>query len=207
MPNRPRDPTEPLPRAPGVQGPLQFLYPYEVFNDDGDRFVLPDAAVTAFMQHYRRVLGDNPMSWEVVGITHACWRHNTSARQHEIRLLAIGTLGVAPRKVGDAMAWHDGYVAMHDGAPEPVPDLRDFYAFWTGDTPNDLGGVCEEAGHLCWWEAQLQPGRAHVGAYDLQALGDFLRDGPPERVTRIWVDRSVDAELRLLVTQRVGRGP
>lgn len=205
MTARPRDPTAPLPRAPGVQGPLTFLYPYEVLSENGVRIALPDTAVAAFMAHYRKVLGDDPMSWEILGITHDCWRHNTQANQHEVRLLAIGTLGVAPREVGDAIAWQEGYVAMHDGAPEPVPDLRDFHAFWTGDTPDALGGVCEESGLLCWWEAKLAPGRAQVTGYFLQALCDFMTDGPPERVNHVGIDRSVDAELRPLVTSRVAR--
>ena len=31
---------------------------------------------------------------------------------------------------------------------------------------------------------------------------DFIKDGAPERVERIWIDREVEAELRPLVANR-----
>jgi len=69
---------------------------------------------------------------------------------------------------------------MHDGGPEPEEDLSDFFAFWTGDEADDLGGVCEESG--------------------------LIDEGAPERVERIWIDRDVESDLRPLVAKLLGSG-
>ncbi len=124
--------------------------------------------------------------------------------RHLVRLLAIGTLGVAPGRVGDAIAWHEGYVAMHDGDREPEPELLEYFAFWTGAEPEELGGVCEEGGLLCWWEARLGPGWAQQTGYCLQELRDFRSEGAPDRVDRIWIDHDVEAELKPLVVKKLG---
>ncbi len=165
---------------------------------------LAAATLTEFADHFAWNLGDDPATDVVCGVQSRCWRENDWARKYLIRLLAIGILGTAPHEVGDAIFWHAGYVAMHDGDPEPEPDLSDYYAFWAGDEPDEVGGVCAESGLLCWWEARLSPGMAQESAYFLQEFTDFLQDGPPERVLRIWVDRAVEDELRPLVAARAG---
>lgn len=192
----------PLPREPGFVGVREFLYPYRVLTEDGRALALSATTLAEFADHYAWNAGDDPATDVVVAVTNQCWRENDWARMYLIRLLAVGTLGVAPAKVGDAIFWHAGYVAMHDGDPEPEPDLSDYYAFWTGDEPDEVGGVSAESGMLCWWEARLGPGWAQESAYFLQEFTDFLRDGPPERVLRIWIDRSVEDELRPLVEAR-----
>ena len=95
---------------------------------------------------------------------------------------------------------------MHDGGPEPETDLSDFFAFWTGDEADDLGGVCAESRLRCWWEVKLGPGWARETGYFLQELRDFVDDGPTERVQRIWIDRDVESELRPLVARVLGSG-
>lgn len=184
----------------------EFLYPYRVLAEDSRTLELAAATLTEFADMYSWNRSDNPATDIVCAVQNQCWRENDWARNHLIRLLAIGTLGIAPHKVGDAVFWHAGYVAMHDGdpEPEPEPDLNDYHAFWTGDEPDELGGVCAEGGLLCWWEARLGPGWVQESAYFLQEFTDFLADGPPERVLRIWIDRTVEGELRPLVQARAG---
>lgn len=104
-----------------------------------------------------------------------------------------------PRAVGDATFWHEGYVAAHDGDPEPEPSLGDYFAFWTGAEPDDIGGVFEQSGLLCWWEAKLGSGWVRETGYFLQELRAFSAEGSPQRVERIWIDTEVEAELRPLV--------
>ena len=199
---RSRDPIAPLPRDPGIEGVREFLYPYRVLTEDGRALALSAATLTELADHYSRNFSDHPATLVVSGVQSQCWRENTWARKHLIRLLAIGTLGVVPHQVGDAIFWHLGYVAMHDGDPEPTLDLTDYYAFWIGDQPDELGGVCAESDLLCWWEVKLGPGWARETGYFLQEFNDFLRDGPPERVLRVWIDRNVEVELRPLVAAR-----
>lgn len=198
---RAREPERPLPRDPEVQRHREFLYPYRVLTEDGDPLTLAEATLADFAEIYAWNISEDPQTGVMNAVQNQCWREHGSARRYLVRLLAIGTLGVAPHRVGDAIAWHEGYVAMHDGDPEPEPDLTDYFAFWTGDEPEDIGGVCEQSDLLCWWEAKLGPGWAREDAYFLQEFADFLREGPPERVQRIWIDRSVDAELRPLITR------
>lgn len=204
--SRARDPQRPLPRDPAVGATREFLYPYGVLTEDGRTLELSAATLAEFADVYSWNRGDDPATDVVCAVQNQCWRENDWARRYLVRLLAIGTLGVAPYKVGDAIFWHEGYVAVHDGDPEPVPDLYDYYAFWTGDEPDELGGVCADSGLLCWWEARLFPGRAQESAYFLQEFTDFLQDGPPERVLRIWIDRGVESDLRPLVTDRAAGG-
>lgn len=194
----------PLPREPGVEGTREFLYPYRVLTEDGRALALCATTLTELADHYSWNFSDHPATLVVCGVQSHCWRENTWARNHLIRLLAIGTLGVAPHHVSEAILWHGGYVAMRDGDPEPTQDLSDYYAFWSGDQPDELGGVCAEGDLLCWWEAKLGPGWARETGYFLQGLTDFLRDGAPERVLRIWIDRNVEVELRPLVAVRAG---
>ncbi len=185
----------------------EFLYPYEVLTEDGASLMLADATLAEFAGVYQWNVSDDPQTGVVNAVQNQCWREHQSAMRHLVRLLAIGTLGIAPHQVGDAIAWHAGYVAMHDGDPVPEPGLCDYFAFWTGQQPDDLGGVCEESGLLCWWEAKLRPGQVRETGYFLQEFGDFLTDGAPERVQRIWINRRVAAELRPLVAQRAGGAP
>lgn len=199
------DPRQPLPRDPGMQRRREFLYPYEVLTDDGTSLTLADATLEEFASIYRWNLSDEPQTGVVKAVHTQCWREHQSAMRHLVRLLTIGTLGIAPHQVGDAIAWHDGYVAMHDGDPSPELELTDYFAFWTGEESDDLGGVCEESGLLCWWEAKLGPGLVRETGYFLQEFRDFLAVGAPERVERIWIDRRVEAELRPFVAQRVAR--
>lgn len=194
----------PLPRDPGVQRAREFLYPYRVLDTDGRALALSAATLAELADHYSWNFSDHPATLVVYSVQSRCGHENDWARKHLIRLLAAGTLGVAPRQVGDDIFWHEGYVAMHDGYPEPEPNLADFYAFWTGDDPDDLGGVCAESGLLCWWEAKVGPGWARETSYFLQEFSDFLRDGPPERVLHMWIDRDVEADLRPLVAARAG---
>lgn len=200
---QPRDPQRPFPRDPVSPRRREFLYPYEVLTDDGISLTLADATLEEFARLYNWNLSDDPQTGVVNAVHTQCWREHQSAMRHHIRLLAIGTLGVEPDEVGDAIAWHAGYVAMHDGDPAPESDLNDYFAFWTGDSPDALGGVCAEAGLLCWWEATLGPGWVRETGYFLQELRDFLDAGAPERVERIWIDRNVEAELRPLVAERI----
>ncbi|HPX38179.1 MAG TPA: hypothetical protein PLH92_14435 [Mycobacterium sp.] len=199
-----RDPIQPLPRRPDRQRRREFLYPYAVIDYDATALTLADATLAEFAEVYNWNLSDDPQTGVVNAVWNQCLREHESAMRHQVRLLAIGTLGVAPRQVGDAIAWHQEYVAMHDGDPEPESDLRDYFAFWTGPEADDVGGVCEESGLLCWWEAKLGPGWVRETGYFLQELHDFVNEGPTERVERIWTDREVDAELRPLVTKRLG---
>ena len=203
---RARDPQQPLPRDPRTPRRREFLYPYEVLAEDGASLTLADATLEEFAGIYQWNLSDDPQTGVVNAVQTQCWREHQSAMRHLVRLLAIGTLGVAPRQVGDAIAWHQGYVAMHDGGPEPEADLSDFFAFWTGNEADDLGGVCAESGLLCWWEAKLGPGWVRETGYFLQELRDFTDDGPTERVERIWIDRDVESELRPLVAKMLGSG-
>lgn len=198
---RARDPQQPLPRDPGTPRRREFLYPYEVSTDEGTSLTLADATLEEFARIYSWNLSDDPQTGVVNAVQGQCWREHQSAMRHLVRLLAIGTLGVAPHQVGDAIAWHRAYVAMHDGDPEPEADLCDIFAFWTGDEDADLGGVCAEDGLLCWWEAQLGPGWVRETGYFLQEFRDFIDDGAPQRVERIWVDHDVEAELRPLVVK------
>jgi len=200
------DPQQPLPRDPSTPRRREFLYPYEVLAEDGASLTLADATLEEFAGIYTWNLSDDPQTGIVTAVQNQCWREHQSAMRHLVRLLAIGTLGIAPHQVGDAIAWHQGYVAMHDGGPEPEEDLSDFFAFWTGDEADDLGGVCAESGLLCWWEAKLGPGWARETGYFLQELRDFVDDGPTERVERIWIDRDVESELRPLVAKVLGSG-
>ena len=62
--------------------------------------------------------------------------------------------------------------------------------------------MCEEGGLLCWWEVKLGAGWLRETGYFLQEFQDFIKDGAPERVVRIWIDRDVEAELRPLVASR-----
>lgn len=200
----------PLPRDPGVKAVREYLHPYRVVTEDGRTLELAAATLTEFAGIYSWNRGDHPTTDIVCAVTNQCWRENDWANRHLIRLLAIGTLGVVPHHVGDAIFWHRGCVAMHDGDPEPEPNLDDYYAFWTGDfwigdEPEDLGGVCSESGLLCWWEVKLGPSWARETAYFLQDYSDFLLEGPPERVLNIWIDRDVEAELRSLVQARTDR--
>lgn len=195
----------PLPRDPGVHPVREYFYPYRVVTEDGRTAELAAATLTEFAGIYSWNHSDSPPTDIVCAVSNQCRRENDWANRHLIRLLAIGTLGVVPHHVGDAIFWHRGYVAMHDGDPEPEPDLNDYYAFWAGDAPEDLGGVCSESGLLCWWEVKLGPGWARETAYFLQEYSDFLLDGPPERVVKIWIDRDVDTELRSLVQARTDR--
>jgi hypothetical protein len=194
-----RDPVTPFPRDPGVQPVREYLYPYRVVTEDGRTLELAAATLTEFAGIYSWNRGDRPATDIVCAVQNQCWRENDWANRHLIRLLAVGTLGLIPHQVGDAVFWHKGYVAMHDGDPEPEADLDDYYAFWNGDAPEDLGGVCAESGLLCWWEVKLGPGWARETAYFLQEFTDFLEAGPPERVLNIWIDRGVESELRPLV--------
>lgn len=194
----------PLPRDPAIEGVREFLYPYRVLAEDGRALALSSESLTELADHYSWNVSDDPATLVVFGVQSQCWRENTWARRNLIRLLAIGTLGVVPHQVSDAIFWHAGYVAMHDGSPEPTQNLTDYYAFWTGDQPDELGGVCAESDLLCWWEVKLGPGWARESGYFLQEFTDFLRDGPPERVLRIWIDRNVEVELRPLVAARAG---
>lgn len=180
----------------------EFLYPYEVLTVDDVSLTLAGATLAEFADIYRWNLSDDPQTGIANGVWNQCRREHESADPHLVRLLAIGTLGVAPHAVGDAIAWHQGYVAMHDGDPEPETDLSDYFAFWTGDESDDMGGVCEQSGLLCWWEAKLGPGWVRETGYFLQEFKDFIVDGPPERVERIWIDREVEADLRPLVERR-----
>ena len=189
-----------LPRDSGIHSVCEYLYPYRVLTEDGRTLALAAATLTEFAGIYSWNRGDRPATDIVCAVANQCWRENDWANKHLVRLLAIGTLGVTPRQVGDAIFWHQGYVAIHDGDPEPEADLDGYYAFWTGDYPEDLGGVCSESGLLCWWEVKLGPGWARETAYFLQEFSDFVQDGPPERVLNIWIDRDVEAELRPLVT-------
>lgn len=201
---RARDPQRPLPRDPTVGSARAFLYPYRVLTEDDQALELAAATLTEFAEHYAWNPGDDPATDVVCAVQHQCRRENDWAGKHLIRLLAIGTLGIAPHKVGDAISWHAGYVAMHDGDPEPEPSLDDYYAFWTGGEADELGGVCAESGLLCWWEARLGPGWVRETGYFLQEFTDFLREGPPERVLHVWIDRAVEDELRPLVAAREG---
>lgn len=197
------EPRQPLPRDPGTPRLREFLYPYEVLTEDGLSLMLSEATLEEFALIYHWNRSDDPQTGVVNAVQTQCWREHQSAMRHLVRLLAIGTLGIAPHQVGDAIAWHEGYVAMHDGGLMPEPGLADYFAFWTGEQPDDLGGVCEESGLLCWWEAKLGPGRVRETGYFLQDFQDFLAEGAPGRVERIWIDRGVEAELRPFVAQRV----
>lgn len=66
---------------------------------------------------------------------------------------------------------------MPDGGPEPEADLSDFFAFWTGDEADDLGGVCAESGLLCWWEAKLGPGWVRETGYFPRNSGTLSMSG------------------------------
>ena len=145
----------PLPRDPGTGPVREFLYPYRVLAEDGRQLELSAATLAEFAGIYSWNRGDDPATDVVGAVQNQCWRENDWARKHLIRLLAVGTLGIAPHKVGDAIFWHAGYVAMHDGDPEPELNLDDYYAFWTGDESDELGGVCADSGLLCWWEVKL----------------------------------------------------
>ena len=202
---RARDPQQPLPRDPGRSCRRGFLYPYEVVTVDGESLTLADATLAEFAEIYSWNAGESPRTLVVNAVQNQCWSEHQDAMRHQLRLLAIGTLGVAPHEVGEAIFWHRGYVAMHDGDPLPEPELDDYFAFWTGDDPDDLGGVCEYGGLLCWWEAKLGPGWVRETGYFLQELHAFAAEGPPERVQRIWIDRDVEAELRPLVTDVLQR--
>ncbi|MGV1087962.1 MAG: hypothetical protein ACOYBX_08245 [Mycobacterium sp.] len=199
-----RDPQQPLPRDPAVPRKREFLYPYEVLTVDGISLTLADSTLDEFAGIYGWNLSDDPQTGVVNAVQGQCWREHESEMRHLVRLLAIGTLGIPPHQVGEAIAWHDGYVAMHDGGLPKEVDLTDFFAFWTGEGPDELGGVCEDSGLLCWWEAKLGPGWACETGYFLQELQDFVDDGPPGRVERIWIDGDVQAELRPLVIKRLG---
>lgn len=179
-----------------------FLYPYEVQTEDGTSLALADATLAEFAVSYDWNIGETPRSSVVDAVQKQCSREFPSAMRHQVRLLAIGTLGVPPREAGEAMLWWRGYVQLRDATGFQEPDLDDYFAFWTGEQADELGGVCAESGLLCWWEAKLGPGWARQAAYFLQEYTDFLADGPPERVERIWIDRDVDAELRPLVAAR-----
>lgn len=201
---RARDPQQPLPRNPDRRRTRDFLYPYEVLTVDDMSLTLAGATLAEFADIYRWNLSEDPQTGVINAVDGQCWREHPSEMRHRVRLLAIGTLGVVPRRVGDAIAWHQGYVAAHDGGPEPEAELSDFFAFWTGAEPDDLGGVCADSELLCWWEAKLGPGWVRETGYFLQEFRDFIADGPPERVERIWIDRDVEAELRPLVEERFG---
>ena len=201
---RNRDPQLALPRDPGRPRQREFLYPYEVSTEDGDSLTLADATLAEFADVFRWNLSDDPQTGVVNAVHNQCWREHEAAMRHLVRLLAAGTLGVPPGKVGEAIAWHNGYVAIHDGDPTPEPALRDYFAFWTGAEPGELGGVCEESGLLCWWEARLGPGWVRRTGYFLQELQDFISGGGPDRVERTWIDHSVEAELGPLVVKELG---
>ena len=203
---RARDPQKPLPRDLDRPRTREFLYPYEVLTVDDVSLTLAGATLAEFADIYRWNLSDDPQTGVINAVASQCWREHQSEMRHLVRLLAIGTLGVVPRQVGDAIAWHQGYVAAPDGGPEPEADLADFFAVWTGAEPDDLGGVCADSELLCWWEAKLGPGWVRETGYFLQEFRDFIADGPPERVERIWIDRDVEAELRPLVEKRSGSG-
>lgn len=203
---RAREPLQPLPRDPDTPRWREFLYPYTVLTVDEISLTLADATLEEFAGVYSWNLSDDPQTGVVNGVWNQCQREHESEDRHLVRLLAIGTLGVAPHAVGDAIAWHQRYVAIHDGDPEPEPDLSDYFAFWTGDESDDLGGVCEQSGLLCWWEAKLGPGWVRETGYFLQELHDFVNEGPTQRVERIWIDREVEVELRPLVAKMLGSG-
>lgn len=203
---RPRDPRQPLPRDPDVRREREFLYPYRILADGDAPIALAEATLQEFAEVFRWNLSDDPQTGVINAVQIQCEREHDAALRHLVRLLCVGTLGVAPHRVGDAIAWHAGYVAMHDGDPLPEPHLRDYFAFWSGDQPGSLGGVCEQSGLLCWWEVTVGPGWARDDGYFLQECSDFLSGGAPERVNRIWIDTAVEAELRPLVAQQVGDG-
>lgn len=201
---RPRDPALPLPRDSRRICRRSFLYPYEVEDVDGSVLRVADATLEEFSGIFSWNRSETPQSGVINAVWNQSWRENNWAPSYLVRLLTIGTLGVSPREVGDALRWHEGYVAMRDGGPEPTARLSDFHAFWTGERSDELGGVCEHSGLLCWWEAALEPGRARATAYFLQEPRDFLADGPARRVQRIWIDLSVAEELEPLVRQQFG---
>ena len=99
---RARDPQHPLPRDPRTPRRREFLYPYEVLAADGASLTLADATLEEFAGIYQWNLSDDPQTGVVTAVQNQCWREHQSAMRHLVRLLAIGTLGVAPHQVGYA---------------------------------------------------------------------------------------------------------
>ena len=199
--HRARELTEPFQADSSQPSVRPWLRPFHVIDRDGVSFTLQTDVLERLAESQTRESGHPLHSFTILGVLSECNRVTLGRPMYLAHLLAAGVLGIPLPEVGKTLAWHERYLSAREGEPPPTPTLDELLLAWRADVPDAIGGVIGSSGRLCWWEAEVRPGVVTVRHLALQELDAFTRDGAPERVETVSVDREVEPDVR----RRIGR--